>query len=133
MTNRDRQVLEHILVHCEKVARSLRRFGYDYDLFCSDNDYCDSVSMKIFQIGELSKLLTDDFVVDTLDEIPWNDIKGMRNFFAHEYADMDIDEIWNTATRDIPGLERFCLNRLEVDDPNYHLEDVELNDGDYCL
>lgn len=34
-------------------------------------------------------------------EIPWRLIKGMRNHFAHGYAD-----IFETATQDIPFLEQ---------------------------
>ena len=29
---------------------------------------------------------------------------GMRNAAIHEYDDLDLDLVWDTATRDLPGL-----------------------------
>jgi uncharacterized protein with HEPN domain len=31
---------------------------------------------------------------------------GMRNKIAHDYGAVDIQEIWRTATRDIPQLKQ---------------------------
>lgn len=112
MKTKDKQVLVHINDYCEKIAASVNRFGNDYDTFLSDNDFSDSVSMKIQQIGELAKLLSDEFIQETITEMPWNEIKGMRNFFAHEYAEMDQQQIWNTAVVDIPALQEFCRKYL---------------------
>jgi len=36
--------------------------------------------------------------------LPWKDMLGMRNAAIHEYDDLDLDLVWDTATRDLPGL-----------------------------
>ena len=39
---------------------------------------------------------------------------GMRNRLVHGYDDVDLDEVWATATKDVPSLLR-TLARLDVD------------------
>ncbi len=37
-------------------------------------------------------------------EIQWKDIAGMRDRLIHGYDSVDIDELWKTATEDVPAL-----------------------------
>ncbi len=37
-------------------------------------------------------------------EIPWRDIAGMRDRLMHGYDSVDVDELWRTATVDLPTL-----------------------------
>ena len=39
-------------------------------------------------------------------------IRGMRNLFAHTYATMDKEIIWDVATNDIPYLLAFCTKYI---------------------
>lgn len=36
--------------------------------------------------------------------IPWRQIVATRNILVHGYFQIDVNEIWNTAQRDIPKL-----------------------------
>lgn len=38
--------------------------------------------------------------------IPWAQIKGLRNIIVHEYFGIDLEEIWNTVTINIPELKK---------------------------
>ena len=40
--------------------------------------------------------------------MPWREIKTMRNIAAHNYGEIDIDILWETATCDIPDLKEYC-------------------------
>ena len=108
MNNSDLQRIKHIKHYCDDVAKTILRFGSDYDIFLNDTDYLNSISMSIMQIGELSIGLTDEFKRGTSKQIQWGLIRGMRNMYAHAYAKMDKLSIWETATNDIPGLLYFC-------------------------
>jgi len=33
--------------------------------------------------------------------VPWSDIAGMRDKLIHGYFGVDIDAVWDTATKDI--------------------------------
>ena len=85
------------------------RFSYN------DTDYFYSISMSIMQIGELSSSLSDDFKEKTRSHMPWGLIKAMRNRFAHAYSIMGKDDIWETATQDIPTLLTFCNSIIDQD------------------
>ena len=39
-------------------------------------------------------------------EVPWKDIAGMRDRLTHGYDSVDVDELWKTATVDLPTLLR---------------------------
>jgi len=64
--------------------------------------------MSLMQIGELSAGLTDSFKDQTREQVMWAPTKAMRNLFAHVYASMNKEVIWETATKDIPVLHSFC-------------------------
>lgn len=40
-----------------------------------------------------------------LPGISWRDVRGMRNFLAHAYFNVDHDILWKTVTQDVPVLE----------------------------
>jgi uncharacterized protein with HEPN domain len=69
--------------------------------------------MREMQIGEVSKKLSESFRNETKDTVPWQQIRGMRNLYAHHYEDMKIKDIWNTAINDIPRLQAFCEEYLK--------------------
>ena len=113
MNSSDRQRLLHIRQYCRDIAGFLRRFGEDYAVFIQDRAYFNAVSMCILQIGELANGLSDEFREETKEQIPWGMIRGMRNWLAHAYSEMDEAIIWETAVNDIPGLLRFCETVLK--------------------
>lgn len=113
MNKPDIDRIQHIRLYCERVAKTIERYGRDYDTFISDNDYFDSISMKIMQIGELTGSLSDDFKERTNDRMPWGLMRGIRNLFAHAYVTMDKSVIWDVAVGDIPGLLSFCNEIIE--------------------
>ena len=91
--NRDAQILAHILEYCNRIEKTLSRFGREFDVFLEDQDYMDSVSMNLLQIGELAGKFSDAYVQKTKPQMDWRAIKNMRNMFAHDYGSMDKDRI----------------------------------------
>lgn len=68
--------------------------------------------MPIQTIGELTHHFSEEFLENN-QEIPWRQIRGMRNYFAHKYWDMDTEAIWKTVIEDIPKLKESCILLLE--------------------
>ena len=113
MDNRDISILKYMLRYCNEIEKTINRFGNSIEDFKKDNDYKDSLSMKIFQIGELANHLTDEYLEETKNEINWNAIRGMRNRFAHGYGKMDLNKIFYTAVEDIPVIKEFVKKQLD--------------------
>lgn len=120
MNKSDRQRLLHIRSYCQDVADFIERFGNDFEIFCRDRAYSSAVSMCVLQIGELANGLSSEFREETKADMPWSMIRGMRNWLAHAYAEMDESIIWETATNDIPILLQFCEKTLQQDREVHH-------------
>jgi len=61
--------------------------------------------MNVLQIGEQARNLDDDFC-EQHNDIPWHDIKSVRNRIVHGYDDIDMSIIWHIVTEDLPDLKR---------------------------
>ncbi len=91
----------------DMVQAAERALGYvqglTHEQFAADRKTVDAVSYAIVVIGEAANALKD--VGPTLaPEIPWTDIRGMRNKVAHEYFGVDVKVLWETVREDLPSL-----------------------------
>ena len=72
--------------------------------------FCDEELIQVWMIyyiqvaGEAANQLSDSFKSNHLD-IPWKGIIGMRNVLVHQYFGLDLGEIWDTVTNDLPLLK----------------------------
>ncbi len=123
---RDVLILKHIIKYCVELAQLKERFGESFAAFSSDQAYQLAASMCLLQIGELAKNLSADATTE-LSDVSWKQIRGMRNRFAHDDGNVDLQVVWNTISNDIPELHTICsryiddsyaykaLNRTELD------------------
>ena len=109
---RDKNVIKHIMDYCEQITETNKEFKDSYDTFKNSNTYRNAISLCILQIGELVTVLSDDFKAANTN-VPWRDIKAMRNIVAHKYGTVNIEMLWNTAHEDIIELAQFCKNVLQ--------------------
>jgi uncharacterized protein with HEPN domain len=77
--------------------------GQSFEQFAADRRTVDAVSYAIVVIGEAAKAIPERVTLAT-PEIPWADIRGMRNRVAHEYFGIDVNVLWQTAREDLPSL-----------------------------
>ena len=108
---KDAQILEHIIKYCHDIQLAIEHFGKNEKTFSNNPVYLNACSMPLLQIGELAKKLSDDFISSTPD-IPWRQIKGMRDFFAHDYHSMNKHVIWLTIINNVPSLQTECAKLL---------------------
>jgi uncharacterized protein with HEPN domain len=108
MKDSDLKHLTLINAYIDDIKDTINIFGHDFQLFENNNTFHHAISMCLMQIGENAKYLTDDFQNKTGAEVPWNKIKGMRNWFAHGYNDMDDEVIWDAATDKIDAIKTLC-------------------------
>lgn len=110
---RNLTVLLHMKEYCEQIDKTFDMFGKNIEAFNSNVIFRNAISMPIFQIGELVNHLTEDYIQATKNNINWNEVRGMRNRFAHGYYDMDYSIIFDTAIKDIPVIKEFIDKEIE--------------------
>ncbi|MBQ6603413.1 MAG: DUF86 domain-containing protein [Eubacterium sp.] len=53
------------------------------------------------------------FCKESIKEIPWHNIIGLRNRIAHAYLKIDDEIVWDTAVNDVPILNRKLKEIIE--------------------
>ena len=110
---RDLRLLRRIVDYCDQVDMAVARFGKSFRIFDQDPVYRNAVALCILQIGELVSRLSEQFR-DTHDQIPWRQIKLMRNIVAHRYGTVDNSITWDVVEHDLPQLRTYCANILNA-------------------
>ena len=113
MLPRDASILEHMEEYCADIEQYLHATGDSFDAFLSDPMCQHSIAFCILQIGELVSKLSQELRTATIHDMNWTAIKGMRNIVVHDYGNVDQEEVWTAATRDIPILKAFCERLLK--------------------
>ncbi len=88
--------------------------GMGLDEFLADTQLQDSVIRRIEVIGEASGRISSQFQ-EAHPEIPWQDMRGMRNRMIHGYDDIDFDIVWNTTQQSIPHLLELIEPLLDIE------------------
>ena len=100
-------ILRKIIGYCRQIDEANEMFKHSFNELTTKYTYKNAVAMCILQIGELTTHLSDDFKA-TYNEMPWQDIKGIRNIAAHRYGSFDVNKLWETITVDVPALKAYC-------------------------
>ena len=112
--DRDRNIIRHMLKYCDEVETAHDDFSHSKEKFMNSSTYRNAVTMPILQIGELANHLSEEFKQQH-KQIPWNEMRGIRNLMAHQYHSVDFEIIWDTSRADIPAFREFCRDYLEKD------------------
>ena len=93
------------LLDIDKAAKLATDFlqGYDKRTFIYDVKTQSAVLHQLAIIGEATKRLSEPFRLAHPD-IPWKLISGMRDHLVHAYDAVDLEEVWQVVTRDLPNL-----------------------------
>lgn len=99
----ERIVLQKMIRYCDEIAQILEKHHFAREDFENDMEFQFASGMCIIQIGELVAKLDEDFL-KRHSGIPWRQIKGMRNIYAHDYDVIDNNMVWEAITEEIPEL-----------------------------
>lgn len=106
MQHKDKNIIivEKMIKYCDKIIDIKNKEELTKEKYMESDIIQLAIDMCIFQLTELSVHLDDEFKLKHLD-IPWAQIKGMRNVHAHEYDKIDRNIIWNTIESEISLLK----------------------------
>lgn len=89
-----RQAVERLLILVDKIDEE--RFYEDFTIHIT--------SERLLEIiGEATTRLDAEFKAKYPD-VPWSEMKGLRNIISHEYFNVDYTAIWDIIQNDIPVL-----------------------------
>jgi uncharacterized protein with HEPN domain len=97
--NRDMGVLKHIVQAAHLVLEFQQ--GLDWERFTTDVKTQSAIIHQLFIMGEAVKRLSESFRLQH-PEIPWSKIVPMREKLIHNYDNLNLQEVWDTAATDIP-------------------------------
>lgn len=107
---RDEGRLKHIVKYASNDEEMTA--GIMYEKFAKDKIRYFAIMKNIEIVGEAAYMLTKEFIVQH-QELPWNQIIGMRHVLVHGYATVSPRRLWETAVNDIPALKKQVEKYLE--------------------
>ena len=75
----------------------------DYEMFIRDRRTVDAVLRNLTVIGEAATYVPDD-IVARHPEVPWRDMRDMRNVVVHAYFGVNQRIVWDTIQVNLPPL-----------------------------
>ncbi len=101
--------LEHML-EAVRLARSYVE-GLGKADFLEDRKTQQAVILNILVVGEAATKIANEYpdLVTGRPDIPWRQLRGMRNRMAHGYFEINLDIVWDTVQESLPQLEQQLL------------------------
>ena len=94
-------IIQKMIAYIEKI------FGYcekqTYESFEKNSLLVEACVFNLSQLGELVTKLDTDFV-EKHSEIPWRQMRGLRNRIVHDYEGVNLVLVWEIITNDLPDL-----------------------------
>ena len=105
------------LDYLEDIQTAMRKIGAFIEgataaSFRDDEKTVYAVIHAIEVVGEAAKHVPPD-VRRRHPEVPWKKMAGMRDHLIHGYFGLDVEIVWETASRLIPDLEPVMLRVIE--------------------
>ena len=99
--------LEHISEAIEMTTEYLRPFD-TFEAFKLHRQAQDAIIRNIEIIGEAASKIQRQAptFVEAHPELPWLEMRGMRNKIIHDYFDVELAVVWNTVKDDLPKLKQ---------------------------
>ncbi len=79
--------------------------GVAFEIFEDDYGIQDKVLRRLEIIAEAAKKLPDDVRLSHPD-VPWKSIIGLRNIITHTYDEVNLNEVWEIITNNIPHTKK---------------------------
>jgi uncharacterized protein with HEPN domain len=81
------------------------------DEFVANVQLQDSVIRRLLIIAEAARRVSEA-TRQTLPNISWQEINGMRNRLVHEYDDVNLNIVWDAVQSEIPNLVKELKSQL---------------------
>lgn len=101
MTRDPRLYLNDILESIDRIQQYTANLTFEE--FARNNMVVDAIVRNFEIIGEAAGRVPDH-ILFAYSEVPWFEMKGMRNIAVHEYFRVDLKIVWITLHKSLPSL-----------------------------
>jgi uncharacterized protein with HEPN domain len=108
---RIRVILQKAFGYGQKATEFMRGMSKDAFLLNEEKQY--AVCMALLQLGEMAALIPDSYR-DEHPDVPWRQIKGLRNIIAHTYSNIDAALIWTMVSEELPAITESLQKQFDV-------------------
>ena len=77
--------------------------GLNEEQFQASGLHQDAILRQLTIVGEAAKRVSAEFRGGH-PEVPWREIAGFRDVVVHDYARVDLQEVWRIVQADLPAL-----------------------------
>jgi len=99
--NGNKERLDHILYAIDKIEEYTE--SSNLEDFETNSMLHDAVLLQLLIIGEAIGNI-DNKVLEKFD-YPWHLARSFRNYIAHKYFGINLEQAWNTVVNDLPNLK----------------------------
>lgn len=110
--SRDETTVADLILAAERILAFT--VGMDHGAFLADLKTQSAVLHQFLVLGEGVKRLSQPFR-EAHPSVPWSLIARMRDQLIHHYEVVDLDVVWNSVTKDMPGLPNQLRALLPAD------------------
>lgn len=110
--------LEDIKYSLELILKRANNINSSDDFLKDENGLqkLDSIAMRLSSIGEgfknIDKLSNNQLLIK-YPNIPWKNVKGIRDILSHHYFDLDAEVIFNICKKDANELLETTIKIIE--------------------
>ena len=110
--------LEDIKYYLELILKRANNINSSDDFLKDENGLqkLDSIAMRLSAIGEgfknIDKLSNNQLLIK-YPNIPWKNVKGIRDILSHHYFDLDAEVIFNICKKDANELLETTIKIIE--------------------
>jgi len=110
--------LEDIKYSLELILKRAKNINSSDDFLKDENGLqkLDSIAMRLSAIGEgfknIDKLSNNQLLIK-YPNIPWKNVKGIRDILSHHYFDLDAEVIFNICKKDANELLETTIKIIE--------------------
>ena len=118
------------LDHMQQAATDACSFVQDMNKedFLEDKRTQQAVIMSLIILGEAATKVMDSYAefAQAHPEVPWRNMRGMRNRIAHGYFEINLDVVWDTVQSALSELlERLPAVRKDADEKDRNDYEME--------
>ncbi|KXK42065.1 MAG: hypothetical protein UZ05_CHB002003045 [Chlorobi bacterium OLB5] len=114
MKKDDSVYVENMLLYILQLEKFVSEKSYDD--FLGKAEIQSHVIRLLEIIGEASTKVSKD-LKDKYPEVIWAKLKGMRNILVHDYGNIKLNVVWNTAISGIDPLKKQVIQILKENYP----------------